>query len=174
MPGKDMAKPMRLSAVALGLVGAAEVEGADDLAADALADDEDAARDDVAVGVAPGVDLELNAGVELLKSLAGADRDWAAVAGEQRWRHLAVVYTAILPCFWLGVRSQVWPASRGIRARRLASSSRGLRAGRLPCSEAAAEFGVGIAQGEFRIDLQVTGEVDACKQQIAQFFGDWL
>ena len=87
----------------LGVLGAGDVEGADDLASDALADDEDAARDDVSVGVAPGVDLELDAGVELVKALAGADEDGAAVAGHCRGRrHLrnGGHTLTILPRFW--------------------------------------------------------------------------
>ena len=154
----------------LGIFGAGDVEGADDLASDALADDEDAARDDVSVGVAPGIDLELDAGVELVKALAGADEYGAAVAGHCRGRrHLrnGGHTLTILPCFWnqeglaLGFR-EFGSIPEGFEFVG-GELFEGLRAGGLHGAEAAAEFGVGVAQGEFGIDLQVTGEVDGGK-----------
>ena len=165
----------------LGVLGAGDVESADDLASDALAYDEDAARDDVSVGVAPSVDLELDAGVELIKALAGADEDGAAVAGYCRGRrHLrnGGHTLTILPCFWSQKESAFGFGEFGSIPEGFEFAGgelfEGARAGGFHGVEAAAKFCVGIAQGEFGIDLQVTGEIYGRKQQIAQFFGDGL
>ena len=42
----------------------------------------------------------------------------------------------------------------------------------LDAGEASFELGIGTAQGGFRVDLEVTGQVDRGKQQVADFIGD--
>ena len=75
-PGKDMAKPTIDSGVPSGAApGSVCIESPKHLATDFLRHQKCFARNDVAVVVAPRLDLHLDAGLQLVMSRTRADQD---------------------------------------------------------------------------------------------------